>query len=146
MLGEKLQKFIYMYRKRKYLQRKCISHKCKRFEIGFHPIIHGLLSIGDAKLSSNISFDMFPPSQKPTSFATISALSCTWLASWGFVHNLFTNCNFLCFPTSGTSHFMYNASLSSTVKREVSLFARNSLSRFSALILQKQREVCKNLS
>ena len=78
---------------------------------------------------------MLPPSLNPTSFATILALSCICLASWGSVHSLFTSCIFLCFPSSGTSHLMYNSSLSSTVKSEVNLLARNSLSRFNALIL-----------
>lgn len=113
-----------------------LSHKLRRFEIGFHPI-HGLLSDGSAKLSSNISFDMLPLSQKPTSFATISALSWICLPSWGSIQSLFTNCILLCFPSSGTSHFMYNASLSSALKREVTLLARNSLSRFSARILHE---------
>lgn len=113
---------------------KWVSQR-RRFEIGFHPILHGLL-FGSAKLSSNISFDIFPPSQNPTSFATISALSCICLGSWGSVQSLLTKCSLLCFPSSGTSHLMNNESLSSAVKRELNLFARNSLSRFNALILQ----------
>lgn len=113
-----------------------VSHKWRRFEIWLdQPIIHGLLSDGSTKFSSNISLDIFPVSRKPTRFATTSALSCTCLASCGFVHSLFMNCIFLCFPSSGTSHFMYKASLSSIVKRAVNLFARNSLSRFNALRL-----------
>lgn len=67
------------------------SHKLRRFEIGFHPMIHGRLSDGRTKLSSNISLDKFPPSRNPTSFATISALSCTCEASCGFVQSLLTN-------------------------------------------------------
>lgn len=105
--------------------------------MGFHPIIHGLLSDGSTKFNSNISFDKFPPSRKPTSFATISALSCTWSESWGLVHSLLMNWILRCFPSRGTSHFMYNSSLSSVVKRVVNLLAKNSLSRFSDLRLHK---------
>ena len=59
------------------------------------------LSEGMAKLSSNISLEMLPLSQNPTSLTTISAFSCTCLESSGSVHSLFTNCSFLCFPSSG---------------------------------------------
>lgn len=104
-------------------------------------MIHGLLSEGTTKLSSNISLDMLPPSQNPTSFATISALSWICLGSWGFVQSLFTNWIFLCFPSSGTSHLMYKASLSSADNREVNLFARNSLSRLNALMLHKKNRM-----
>lgn len=58
-----------------------IYHKLRKFVMGFQPINHGLLSDGSTKFSSNISFDMFPPVRNPTSFATISALSCTWIGS-----------------------------------------------------------------
>lgn len=130
---------IHELRRKKRKTPLIIIHKLSRLEILFQPpVIHGLLSAGSAKLSSNISLDMFPPpSQKPTSLATISALSCTCLGSCGSIHSLFTNWILLCFPSRGTSHFMYSISLSSAVKRVVNLFARNSLSRLNARKLQQ---------
>lgn len=113
------------------------NYKCKRLDIGLHPSSHGFLFSGITKLSSNISLVTLPPSENPTSFATISALSWICLASWGSIHSLLTSCSFRCFPSSGTSHLMYKSCLSSAVNREFILLARNSLSCLNARILHR---------
>lgn len=118
------------------LQEEIICHRCRRFDIKFQPI-HGFLSEWETKLSSNISLETCSPdSQNPTSFATISALSLICSMLWGSVHNLFTSCSLLCFPTAGISHFMYSISLSSSVSFELTLLARYSLSCLRALMLR----------
>lgn len=114
-----------------------VSHKWRRFEIGLvQPIIHGLLSDGSTKSSSNISLDKLSTLDGNLQGLPLSQHSP--VHAWhheDLSKALFMNCSFLCFPSNGTSHFMYKASLSSILRRTVNLFARNSLSRFNALRL-----------
>lgn len=106
------------------------------FEMGCQPTIHGFLLVGTAKLSSNISLLMLPPSQKPTSRATRSALSSMCAGSLGSVQSLFTSCSLRCFASRGTCHLMKRRSRSSSVSLDPILLARNSRSFLNAFILQ----------
>ena len=115
------------------------AHSRRRLDMGCHPRSHGFLFAGNVKFSSNISLLTFPPSQKPTSRATISALSSMWALLLVSVQSLFTNWSLLCFPSRGISHLLYNRSRSSSVRREFILLERNSLSCLNALILQLKR-------
>jgi hypothetical protein len=55
MLGEKLQDF-FTFRMEILTNKRRVSHRCRRFEIQLQPMIHGLLSVGREKKSSDISF------------------------------------------------------------------------------------------
>lgn len=92
------------------------------------------------RLRPNISLGASPCSLKPTSLATMDALSCMRSMSVGSLHSLRHSCTLLCFDFTSMPHLRYSASLSFVEYFFSNLLLSISLSRFNDFILHDEFE------